>query len=47
MAGGSKPPTHSRRAEAFKDGQKKGGGANATRHAGPGRASKQRPRRKR
>jgi hypothetical protein len=43
MAGGTKPPEHSRRAERFKDGQKKGGGAGSKRHAGPKRASKTPP----
>jgi hypothetical protein len=41
--GGTKPPEHSRRAERFKDGQKKGGGAGSKRHAGPKRASKTPP----
>jgi hypothetical protein len=39
----TKPAPGTRRAEKFKDGQKKSGGANAPRHAGPGRASKTRP----
>jgi hypothetical protein len=41
----SKPAPGTRKAEKFKDGQKKSGGAKAPRHAGPGRASKTRPRR--
>jgi hypothetical protein len=44
MSGGTKPRLHSRKAEGFKDGQKKGGGVNAARHAGPGRASMPRTR---
>ena len=43
MSGGTKPPVGAKRAEKFKDGLKKGGGINATRHAGPGRASKTPP----
>jgi hypothetical protein len=41
----TKPPPGTRKAEKFKDGQKKSGGAKALRLAGPGRASKTRPRR--
>jgi hypothetical protein len=41
----TKPAPGTRKAEKFKDGQKKSGGAKALRHAGPGRASKTRPRR--
>ena len=36
----TKPAPGIRKAEKFKDGQKKAGGAKAQRHAGPGRASK-------
>jgi hypothetical protein len=43
MRGGTKPAAHSRKAEGFKDGQKKSGGVNTARHAGPGRPSKSRP----
>jgi hypothetical protein len=43
MAGGTKPPVGARKAEKFKDGQKKSGGTNIQRHAGPGRGSKTRP----
>ena len=42
MAGGTKPPIGTRRAERFKDGLKKSGGLRTERHAGPGRASKTR-----
>jgi hypothetical protein len=43
MPGGTKPPEHARKAEGFKDGQKKSGGAGSERHAGPSRASKPQP----
>jgi hypothetical protein len=43
MAGGTKPPVGTRKAERFKDGLKKSGGARTQRHAGPGRPSKTRP----
>jgi len=43
MAGGSKPRVATRKAEKFKDGLRKSGGARTQRHAGPGRASKTRP----
>jgi hypothetical protein len=43
MAGGTKPQVGTKRAERFKDGLKKSGGAKTQRHAGPGRASKTRP----
>jgi hypothetical protein len=43
MAGGTKPPVGTRKAERFKDGLKKSGGARMQRHAGPGRPSKTRP----
>jgi hypothetical protein len=36
----TKPRPGTRKAEAFKDGQKKSGGVRTTRQAGPGRASK-------
>jgi hypothetical protein len=36
----TKPAPGTRKAEKFKDGVKKAGGAKARRHAGPGRASK-------
>ena len=39
----TKPAPGTRKAEKFKDGQKKAGGAKAQRHAGPGRASKTPP----
>jgi hypothetical protein len=44
MAGGTKPKPGTRRPERFQDGGKKGGGMNVQRHAGPGRASKTKPR---
>jgi hypothetical protein len=40
----SRPAPGARKAQKFKDGQKKAGGAKAPRHAGPGRGS-QTPRR--
>ena len=43
MKGGTKPLPGTRRAEKFKDGAKKSGGANTTRHAGPKSASKTAP----
>jgi hypothetical protein len=43
MAGGSKPKPGSKRAAVAQDGARKGGGINARKHAGPGRASKTRP----
>ena len=43
MAGGTKPRVGARKAEKFKDGLKKSGGANTQGHAGPGRTSKTRP----
>jgi hypothetical protein len=44
MAGGTKPRPGTRRSEKFQDGARKGGGVGATKRAGPGRASKPRPR---
>jgi hypothetical protein len=44
MAGGTKPPRRTRRAERFKDGVRKSGGLGVSKHAGPTRASKPRPR---
>jgi hypothetical protein len=44
MAGGTKPRPGSRRPQKFQDGAKKSGSIRTTRHAGPGRASKLRPR---
>src|SRR3954471_9366594 len=41
----TKPAPSTRRAEKFKDGQKKSGGVRTPRHAGPGRASKTAPKR--
>jgi hypothetical protein len=41
----TKPAPGTRKAEKFKDGQKKSGGARTPRHAGPGRASKTAPKR--
>jgi hypothetical protein len=43
MAGGTKPPIGTRKAEKFKDGLKKAGGLKTQTHAGPTRASKTRP----
>jgi hypothetical protein len=43
MAGGTKPAPHTRKAERFKDGQKKSGGLGSERHAGPSRVSKPKP----
>jgi hypothetical protein len=43
MAGGTKPRVGTRKAEKYKDGLKKSGGVKTQRHAGPGRASKPRP----
>jgi hypothetical protein len=40
MAGGTKPPPGTRRAEKHQDGAKKRGGVGAAKQAGPGRASK-------
>jgi hypothetical protein len=39
MAGGTKPARGTRKAEAFKDGLRKGGGVGKKKHAGPKRAS--------
>jgi hypothetical protein len=44
MAAGTKSARGTRRAEKYQDGRKKSGGIAAARHAGPGRASKPRPR---
>jgi hypothetical protein len=44
MPAGTKPARGTRRAEKYQDGRKKSGGIAAARHAGPGRASKPRPR---
>jgi hypothetical protein len=43
MAGGTKPPPKSRRAEKYQDGASKAGGFKTRKHAGPERASKPRP----
>jgi hypothetical protein len=43
MPGGSNPRPGTRRAERYQDGAKKSGGLGASKHAGPGRASKTRP----
>jgi len=43
MADGTKPRVGTRKAERFKDGLKKSGGAKSQRHAGRGRASKTPP----
>jgi hypothetical protein len=40
MTGGTKPLAGTKKAEKFKDGLKKAGGAKTQRQAGPGRASK-------
>jgi Rieske Fe-S protein len=45
MAGGTKPPPGTRRAEKHQDGAKIRGGAGAAKQAGPGRASKTAPQR--
>ena len=42
MGGGTKPAPKSKRKDTSRDGAHKGGGINAQRHAGPGRASKPR-----
>jgi hypothetical protein len=44
MVGGTKPGPLTRKAAKFQDGAKKSGGLGATKHAGPTRASKPRPR---
>ena len=44
MVGGTKPAPRTRKAEKFQDGAKKSGGIRTTKHAGPKRASKPRPR---
>lgn len=46
MAGGTKPSPGTRKAEAYKDGAKKGGGPGKQKHAGPKRASKTPPSRR-
>jgi hypothetical protein len=46
MAGGTKPARGTRKAEKYKDGLKKGGGVGAQKHAGPKRASKTPPSRR-
>jgi glycine/D-amino acid oxidase-like deaminating enzyme/nitrite reductase/ring-hydroxylating ferredoxin subunit len=46
VAGGTKPQPGTRRAERYQDGARKRGGVGATKHAGPGRASKTAPKRK-
>jgi hypothetical protein len=43
MAGGTKPRVGARKAEEYKDGLKKSGGAKTQRHAVPGRTSKTPP----
>jgi hypothetical protein len=43
MAGGTKPPPHTRKAAKFQDGAKKGGGIGTRKHAGPKRTSKAAP----